>query len=344
MAEPNTPLPLTASRSEQIFPTLSSAQIARVAKHGRTRTVRSGEVLVEQGEQAIPFFVVISGELAVVRPLTLSTPHRALKNLAKGPLTRPNNFMMLPQICTFGYPHDVDPNKCTLITPFSSERSEWMNSKCVNVRDSRSPVYKLTDEYDGRRMLTKNFFMLLDSYQNHPEAKSLGPDGKPGEFDTRGLLQRAHIVANWPPIYFGKESDRHWEEGDDPSLVDFKCIQYRRKGYAVATDEQLAQIAKVHKTGIHAPGNQSAHAGKDMQQGTGARGQTSEMLEYPRRDRRSEARVGVIPFSARYPRKDGGAPLRGRRLRWAELVASAAGLLGEWRRGRCVGRRGRAWL
>src|SRR6516162_4752453 len=68
MAEPNTPLPLTASRSEQIFPTLTSAQIARVAKHGRTRTVRSGEVLVEQGDRAIPFFVAISGELEVVRP------------------------------------------------------------------------------------------------------------------------------------------------------------------------------------------------------------------------------------------------------------------------------------
>ncbi len=68
MAEPNTPLPLTASRSEQIFPTLTSAQIARVGKHGRTRTVRSGEVLVEQGDRAIPFFVVISGELEAVRP------------------------------------------------------------------------------------------------------------------------------------------------------------------------------------------------------------------------------------------------------------------------------------
>ena len=55
MAEPNIPLPLTASRSEQIFPTLTSAQIARVAKHGRTRTVRSGEVLVERGDRAIPF-------------------------------------------------------------------------------------------------------------------------------------------------------------------------------------------------------------------------------------------------------------------------------------------------
>ena len=68
MAEPNTPFPLTASRSEQIFPKLTSAQIARVATHGRTRTVRSGEVLVEQGDRATPFFVVISGELEGVRP------------------------------------------------------------------------------------------------------------------------------------------------------------------------------------------------------------------------------------------------------------------------------------
>src|SRR5262249_509136 len=40
----------------------------RVAKHGRTRTVRSGEVLVEPGDRAIPFFVVISGELEAVPP------------------------------------------------------------------------------------------------------------------------------------------------------------------------------------------------------------------------------------------------------------------------------------
>jgi hypothetical protein len=31
------------------------------------------------------------------------------------------------------------------------------------------------------------------------------------------------------------------------SLLDFKTIEYRRKGYAVATDEQLERIAKVPK-------------------------------------------------------------------------------------------------
>jgi hypothetical protein len=63
-------------------------------------------------------------DLPVMMKLTLSTPHHALQHLAKGPLTRPNNFMMIPQVCRFGCPQNVDPDKFTLITQFSSEREE----------------------------------------------------------------------------------------------------------------------------------------------------------------------------------------------------------------------------
>jgi len=122
-----------------------------------------------------------------------------------------------------------------------------MNSQCTNIHDFESPVYELTDEYDGHKVVPKNFFTLLEAYQNHPEAKSLAPDGGPCEFDTRGLLQRAHIIENWPPVYIGKGSDRHWEEGEDPSLLDPNTMIYKRKGYAVTTDEQLARIADVPK-------------------------------------------------------------------------------------------------
>lgn len=111
----------------------------------------------------------------------------------------------------------------------------------------QSRTYELANEYDGRKAVPKNFFSLLESYQHHPEAKSLGPTGKPCEFDRRGLLQRAHIVANWPPIYIGKESDKHWEEGEDLSLLEFKTVEYKRKGYAIAARQQLARIAKVSK-------------------------------------------------------------------------------------------------
>ena len=74
------PLPLTSSRVEQVFPTLTPAQTQRIAAHGRIRDVLGGEVLVEQGDKAILFFVVVSGELEAVRPTCSSeTLIRALR-------------------------------------------------------------------------------------------------------------------------------------------------------------------------------------------------------------------------------------------------------------------------
>lgn len=237
-------------------------------------------------------------DLPVMMKLTLSTPHHALKNIAKGPLVRPHNFMMLPQISRFGHPQNIDPNKFTLVTSFSSERDAWMDSKCVNIHDSQSPIYELTNDYDGRRALVKNFFMLLDSYQSHPESKSLGPDGKPCSSETRGLLQRAQIIANWPPIYIGKESDKHWEEGEDLSLLEFQTIQYRSKGNALATEEQLARIAKVPKRefmrrGINQHTLEKICAGKPVR--TPKLANCLEVLTQLLDE--NDQRVDVVPFS-----------------------------------------------
>lgn len=154
-------------------------------------------------------------DLPVMMKLTLSSPYHALQHLAKSPLTRPNNFMMIPQVARFGIPSGIDPSTFTLITQFSSERDQWMKSKCINIHDPQSQIYELTNEYDGRRAMAKNFFMLLEGYRNHPDAKSVAHDGSSCKYDTRGLLGRTHIVANWPPVYIGKESDKHWEEGED---------------------------------------------------------------------------------------------------------------------------------
>jgi len=72
-------LPLTHSRIEQIFPVLTPVQINRIEAHGHIRTVQTGELLVEQGDTNVPFFVVITGELEIVRPFgaqeTLVTVH-----------------------------------------------------------------------------------------------------------------------------------------------------------------------------------------------------------------------------------------------------------------------------
>ena len=72
-------LPLTSSRIEKIFPKLIPTQIDRIAAHGHIRSVQPGEVLIEQGDTSVPFFVVITGEVEIVRPFdayeTLVTVH-----------------------------------------------------------------------------------------------------------------------------------------------------------------------------------------------------------------------------------------------------------------------------
>jgi thioredoxin reductase (NADPH) len=64
--------PLTsAPDAALLFPTLTSAQIARIASHGLTRPVTRGEVLIEGGQTDVPFFVLQSGEIEVIRPSSL---------------------------------------------------------------------------------------------------------------------------------------------------------------------------------------------------------------------------------------------------------------------------------
>ncbi|HEX4346710.1 MAG TPA: FAD-dependent oxidoreductase [Vicinamibacterales bacterium] len=54
-------------REGQIFPTLTPPQIARVASHGHRRAVSPGDVLVRMGDNAVPFFVVVSGRVNIVQ-------------------------------------------------------------------------------------------------------------------------------------------------------------------------------------------------------------------------------------------------------------------------------------
>jgi len=51
-----------------MFPTLTPAQVKRIAAHGKQRSIRSGEVLIEAGARVVPFFVVTAGRVEVVRP------------------------------------------------------------------------------------------------------------------------------------------------------------------------------------------------------------------------------------------------------------------------------------
>ncbi|HET6387301.1 MAG TPA: FAD-dependent oxidoreductase [Armatimonadota bacterium] len=57
-----------AARTDQMFPTLTPAQVERIVPHGVRRETHAGEILMEAGDQSVPFFVVLRGSAEIIRP------------------------------------------------------------------------------------------------------------------------------------------------------------------------------------------------------------------------------------------------------------------------------------
>jgi hypothetical protein len=124
------------------------------------------------------------------------------------------------------YPAGKDPSNFGLIMPFSTHRERWLNTEAIDTHGGKQYAISLLDP-DGptERVEVKCYGNVLGAYREHPEAKFLGHDGNPCTSTTRGLLRRSHIVAS-AHRYIGKETSRRWEQGDDMSMVDFRCAEY----------------------------------------------------------------------------------------------------------------------
>ncbi len=180
--------------------------------------------------------------------LNVST-YNVLKMLAQWQKARPYNFLLLPMVDPlFGYAfHRRSNEKVLLVCPFSSHQERWLGLECINVHDGKK--YKMLDCKDTKDIsynvvFPSQFSRLLIDYQEHPEAKSLAPDGTPCKADTRGLLKRTHVIAG-EFRYIGKETDRKWEEGDEISIVEFKSTEYGRFRKVIATEEIETKILEV---------------------------------------------------------------------------------------------------
>jgi hypothetical protein len=187
-------------------------------------------------------------DLPQMMRLTITT-YNVLQMLGEWEIARPYNFLFLPMVDpTFGYAFSRGKNeKVLLVVPFSSKQKHWFDLKCVNIHTGKS--YRMVDPTREKNppynvVFPSQFARLLIEYQEHPESKSLAPDGTPCKANTTGLLQRAHITAG-EFRYVGKETDRKWEEGDDISVLEFKTTEYGRARRVVASDEVKNDIRKI---------------------------------------------------------------------------------------------------
>jgi hypothetical protein len=67
--------------------------------------------------------------------------------------------------------------------------------------------------------MPQTFGTIISQYVKHPEYKSLAPDGKPCDGNTRGLLHRYPVTANPEFHLIGKETERGWEQAEDISTL-----------------------------------------------------------------------------------------------------------------------------
>jgi hypothetical protein len=85
------------------------------------------------------------------------------------------------------------------------------------------------------KVIPDSFRILLRKYLGKPETKSLAPDGTPCTGATCGLLQRARITAG-KLVPVGKETDRRWEQGEDPSMIDSDIYVFEKRIKLVIAD------------------------------------------------------------------------------------------------------------
>jgi thioredoxin reductase (NADPH) len=80
------PAPSALDANNQIFPTLTEAQIRRIRAVGTLRKVQTGEILFEPNNTAIPFFALLSGTMEIVQP-DLTGGERHIVNHGPGEFT-----------------------------------------------------------------------------------------------------------------------------------------------------------------------------------------------------------------------------------------------------------------
>ena len=195
---------------------------------------------VLEGEVATPRTTPAWFSIPAMMRMTVSTP--AILGMLKG-FTKPFNFVHVPLLFPSLYPAGKDPSNFGLIMPFSKHRDQWLNTKAIDTHSGKQYSIALLDPKGcTRKIQVKCYGNILGAYREHPEAKFVGKDGRPCDSLTRGLLRRSHIVAN-VHRYVGKETSRRWEQGDDMSMVDFRCAEYN--GKTVADDEIRKRLAKL---------------------------------------------------------------------------------------------------
>jgi thioredoxin reductase (NADPH) len=194
------PLTLT-SGIERVFPTLTPAQVERIAAHGRVRQIRPGEVLVQPGDQIVPFFVVTSGGVEIVRPSSANETLVAL--YGPGQFTGEVNMLsgrpalLQVRASESGEVIEVDREQLLALVQTDSQLSEiimraFILRRVELIAHGLGDVVLLGSNHCSATLRVKEFL----TRNGHPYSYiDLDRDA-----DVQGLLDRFHVTAADVPV------------------------------------------------------------------------------------------------------------------------------------------------
>jgi thioredoxin reductase (NADPH) len=192
---------LADQRSAQLFPRLTSAQLARVEALGKRRPVHRGEILFEPRQVHRPFFVVLSGRIEIIQ--TADGHDRAIVTHEAGQFT--GEFDLLADrpslhrgyVAEDGEVIELDYDQLRRLIQSDSELSDLVMRAFILrrvgiVEESWGNVVLIGSRYSADTLRLKEFLT-----RNGEPYASLDVDADP---DVQQVLDRFHVGVGDIPV------------------------------------------------------------------------------------------------------------------------------------------------
>jgi thioredoxin reductase (NADPH) len=201
-SNPQVPLrPTALSPEERLFPTLTTGQIERIAARGRRRAIARGDVLVEVGDKVVPFFVLLSGEIQVLRPAdgteTLIVTHRPGQFSGEGNMITGRRAMGRLRVSEPGEMIELDREQLLALVQTDAELSEILMRAFILRRSELiagdlGDVVVIGSTHCAGTLRVKEF-LTRNGHPHHYIDLDL-------DADAQGLLDRFHVSAADVPV------------------------------------------------------------------------------------------------------------------------------------------------
>lgn len=207
---------------------------------------------------------------------------------------KPFNFLLI------AHDQSIGADRKTLVAPFESDPAKWTRLAWKDRRAGGEHRISTTPSAGGMKSVQVTTYQTqAELHRIHPEAKSLGSDGRRSDRTTRGLLRRLPVQAI-AVSHIGKEADRLDEvavglvEGENAYTTYEDAWEITRRALAAMSITDAMQL-----TGLSRSAVMELRAGRSDSSAAKRREFTSRVGDWCRSQLGSDAEVQtLLPFEA----------------------------------------------